>query len=333
VITVEKERVFSGMRPTGRMHLGNYLGAVQNWVRMQDTHDCIYAIVDYHAMTTPYDPEELNADARNMLIDLLASGIDPEKCMLVVQSQIPQHTELAWILGTITPLSWLERVPTYKEKADMHPDYLHLGLLGYPVLMSADILVYRATRVPVGDDQKPHVELTREIVRRFNHLFGETFPEPQARIRRETARIMSLTEPEKKMSKSLGPQSYIGIGEEPEDIRGKIMSAVTDAGPPADGQMSPGVANLFLLLECFGGDDISSEFEQQYEDRSIRYVQLKEATAEAIIESLAPIRKKRRELLENPQLLERIMERSREEAAALAEETMQDVRARIGLLR
>ncbi|MFO8060199.1 MAG: tryptophan--tRNA ligase [Bacillota bacterium] len=325
-----KKRVFSGARPTGRMHVGNYLGAVRNWVRMQDEYQCIYAVVDYHAMTTPYEAEQLNLDTGEMLVDLLASGIDPGKCTLIVQSQIPQHSELAWVLGTITPLGWLERVPTFKEKSSMHPDYVNLGLLSYPVLQAADIILYKAEAVPVGEDQRPHVELTREIVRRFNYMFGDTFPEPQVITPEETARIASLTEPDRKMSKSFGPPSYIAIGDSPEQIRDKIMKAVTDTGPSTE-EMSPGVANLFLLLRSFGDEKQHQLFAEQYRAGTIRYVDLKEATADALAEGLRPIREKRAEILQDERILEDALERGRETATALAAETMSEVRNRIGL--
>ncbi len=329
---VQKKRVFSGMRPTGRMHVGNYLGAVRNWVQMQDTYQCVYGVVDYHAMTTPYETERLCEETEEMLVDLLASGIDPTRCTLMIQSQVPQHSELAWILGTITPLGWLERVPTFKEKSGMHPDYVNLGLLSYPVLQAADIILYKAEAVPVGEDQRPHVELTREIVRRFNYMFGDTFPEPQVIIREETARIASLTEPDKKMSKSLGPSSYIAIGDTPEQIREKIMKAVTDTGPTGD-EMSPGVASLFLLLRSFGAEDQYRSFAEQYREQTIRYVDLKEATAEAVAKGLQPIREKKQELLHNEQILEDALEQGREMAIALAAETMSEVRHRVGLYK
>ncbi len=303
-----------------------------NWVKMQETHDCIYSVVDYHAITTPFKPEELRRDTRDMLVDLLATGLDPEKCALVVQSELPQHTELAWILGSITPLGWLERVPTYKEKASMHPDYLNLGLLSYPVLMASDILVYRAEAVPVGEDQLPHLELTREIVRRFNHWFGDTFPEPEAIMKKETARIMSLKEPEKKMSKSLGEDSYIGIGDDPETIHAKIKRAVTDMGPDSTA-MGPGVANLFNLLQIFGQEADYLTLYEDYETGSLRYVDLKTVTADAIIEGLRPIREKRKEIKSNPEILENALQLGHEKASAMATKTLSRVKERIGVGR
>ncbi len=312
------------------MHLGNYLGAIRNWVAMQETRDCVYGVVDYHAITTPFNPEELRSDVREMVLDLLAVGVDPDRSALIIQSQLPEHTELAWILGTITPISWLERVPTFKEKSEMHPDYLHLGLLSYPVLMAADILLYGANEVPVGDDQLPHLELTREIVRRFNHMFGETFVEPQAYFQKDSARIMSLSQPEKKMSKTLGPDSYIALGDAPDAIRKKIRKAVTDVGPSEE-SMSPGVNNLFRLLSLVGGQEEHTRLMDDYEAGTLRYVDLKDTTAEAIIAFLEPIRQRREELAADEEALDHAVQSGHELASQMARETMANVRAVLGV--
>lgn len=325
------KRVFSGMRPTGRMHLGNYLGAVRNWVRMQDEYACIYGIVDYHGITTPFEPAELNANIEEMVLDLLACGIDPERAVLMVQSDVPEHTELAWVLGALTPLGWLERVPTFKEKAAQQPDYVNLGLLGYPVLQTADIIIYKAEAVPVGQDQLPHLELAREIVRRFNHLFGHVFPEPQAIVTQETARIMSLTDPEKKMSKSLGPDSYVALADEPDVIRRKLRRAVTDVGPRPEGEMSPGVRNLFGLLELFGSEDEYRTLRRQYDDGTLRYVELKDTLAEALIRHLEPIRRRRAELEGDRAHLRSILAAGAERAREVARATVDEVRRAIGV--
>ncbi|MFO7245828.1 MAG: tryptophan--tRNA ligase [Thermaerobacter sp.] len=324
-------RVLSGMRPTGRVHLGNYLGAVRNWVRLQDEYDCFYAIVDYHGITTPFSPAELNENIEEMVVDLLACGIDPERAVVFVQSDVPEHTELAWILGAMTPLGWLERVPTFKEKAAQHPDHINLGLLGYPVLQTADIIIYKAEAVPVGEDQLPHLELAREIVRRFNHQFGPVFPEPQAIVTRETARIMSLTEPEKKMSKSLGPDSYVALADEPDEVRRKLRRAVTDVGPRPDGEMSPGVRNLFGLLEIFGSPDEYRTLRQQYDAGTLRYVELKDTLAEALIRHLEPIRLRRAELAGDRRRLRAILDAGAERARSVARATLDEVRRAIGV--
>ena len=328
-----RKRVFSGIRPTGQIHLGNYLGAIKSWIELQDRYECIYAIVDYHGMTTPYRPEEMRANVRELLIDYLAAGVDPERSILMVQSAVPEHTELAWILGTVTPISWLERVPTFKEKAEQHPDYLHLGLLSYGVLMAADIVLYKAEVVPVGEDQLPHLELTREIVRRFHHLFGvKIFPEPQALVQEDTARIMSLTEPEKKMSKSLGPRSLIALADSPEDIRDKIMKAVTDTGPRGP-EMSPGVANLFHLLKLFGTEEEYRQLRAEYDAGTLRYVNLKRTLAEAIIRALEPFRRRRAELENDPLYLDRVLRDGVRRARAIARQTMEEVKEACGLVR
>lgn len=326
-----RKRVFSGMRPTGRVHLGNYLGAVQNWVRLQDEYDCIYSIVDYHGITSPFEPDELNRNVEEMVIDLLAAGIDPERSVLMVQSDVPEHTELAWILGTITPLGWLERVPTFKAKAQEQPDYINLGLLGYPVLQTADIIIYKAEAVPVGEDQLPHLELAREIVRRFNHMFGHVFPEPQAIVGQETARIMSLSHPEKKMSKSLGPDAYIALADGPDEIRRKIRRAVTDTGPGEE--MSAGVRNLFGLLRLFGTEDEYATLRRRYDEGTLKYVELKDTLAEALIRSLAPVRERREAIAADRAAVRRVLADGAARARAIAHATLDEVRQRIGVGR
>lgn len=327
-----RQRVFSGMRPTGRMHLGNYLGAVQNWIKLSESYECIYSIVDYHGITSPFKPDELTADIEEMVIDLLAAGLDPQRVTLMVQSDVPEHTELAWILGCITPLGWLERVPTFKEKAAQQPDYVNLGLLGYPVLQAADIIIYKAEAVPVGEDQLPHLELSREIVRRFNHMFGHVFPEPQAIVNKETARIMSLTDPDKKMSKSLGPDNYIALADEPDDIRRKIRRAVTDSGGQGT-EMSPGVRNLFGLLKIFGTGDEFTTLYDKYVNGSLRYVELKDTLAEAIIRELEPFRRRRAELSGDRALIRQTLALGAERARELAARTLAEVRSVIGIGR
>src|SRR3990172_6316526 len=196
------KRVFSGIRASGQIHLGNYFGAIKNWLALQSKYDCYFAVVDYHSLTTPFVPKELKANIRNLILDYLATGVDLKKCHLIIQSFVPQHTELAWILASVTPLSWFERVPTYKEKAAEHAKELTLGLLSYPALMAADILLYQAELVPVGLDQLPHIELTNQIAQRFNHRFGQTFLPVKALVQKDGARLMSLKDPRKKMSKT-----------------------------------------------------------------------------------------------------------------------------------
>ena len=239
-------RVFSGIRPTGELHIGNYLGAMKQWIELQEKNECIFCIVDLHAITTPYESKNLQKNIFELAIAYLAAGLDPEKCILFVQSQVKEHTELAWLLGTITPLGELKRMTQFKEKSKRHPEYVNAGLLNYPLLMAADILLYQTDLVPVGKDQQQHVELAREIARKFNQKFGKTFKEPKTLLPKIGEKIMSLKNPKKKMSKTDDPEGCIGLFDEPEEIRKKIMSAVTDLGREIkyDLNKKPGISNL-----------------------------------------------------------------------------------------
>ena len=223
-------RIFSGIRPTGNIHLGNYLGAVKQWIELQETDECVFCIVDLHAIVTPYDPKELQQHIIDAASIYLAAGINPDKSIIFVQSAVKEHAELAWLLETITPMGELNRMTQYKEKSKQHKDYVNAGLLKYPVLMAADILLYKSAGVPVGKDQEQHVELARTIARKFNQKFGQVFPEPETILPKAGAKIMSLTDPKKKMSKSDEPKSYISLFDSPETITKKIMSASTDSG-------------------------------------------------------------------------------------------------------
>ncbi len=211
-------RIFSGIRPTGELHIGNYLGAIKQWLSFQKNNDCVFSIVDLHAITTPYDPEKLQKTILEETIIYLAAGLDPKKSIIFTQSKVKEHTELAWLLGTITPLGDLKRMTQFKEKSKKHPKYVNAGLLNYPILMAADILLYKTEGVPVGKDQKQHVEITREIARRFNKKFGKTFKEPRALLSKFSQKIMSLEDPTKKMSKSDGEKTYISLFDKPERI-------------------------------------------------------------------------------------------------------------------
>jgi len=226
-----KHIVFSGIQPSGQLHIGNYFGALQSWLKLQKNpdYDCIFAIVDYHALTEGQEPKELQQRIFDTAVDFLAAGLDPNKSTIMLQSLVPEHTDLAWILNCVTPIAWLERVPTFKDKAQQFKQNLNMGLLDYPVLMAADILLYKADIVPVGLDQLPHLELTREIGRAFNKRYGNFFPEPQEKIT-PTPKIMSLTDPTKKMSKSLGPKSYLALADTPELIEKKIKGMPTATG-------------------------------------------------------------------------------------------------------
>lgn len=316
------------------MHIGNYFGAVKNWVALQDTHECIYGIVDLHAITMPYDPAELRANTDRMAVELLACGIDPERTILFIQSLVPEHTELCWILGCICPYGELSRMTQFKDKSEVlkSSQFISAGLFTYPVLQAADILIYRAKYVPVGKDQEQHLELSRDIARRFNSQFKtELFPEP-APLFTETPKIMSLVDPTKKMSKSAGDRHYIGLFEEEKSIRAKIKSAVTDSGDlPADAEMSPGVANLFEILTACGKTDDAAALRSDYDAGNRQYSRLKEVTANALIEMTSALRARRDELSRDADSLTASVRKMSEKAREIARETLKDVREAAGL--
>lgn len=324
-------RIFSGIRPTGELHIGNYLGAIKQWIDLQKENECLFCIVDLHAITTPFQPENLQKNILELAIAYLAAGLDPEKCTLFVQSQIKEHVELAWILGTITPLAELKRMTQFKEKSKKHPDYVNAGLLNYPLLMAADILLYQAELVPVGVDQRQHVELTREIARRFNKKFGPVFKEPKALLPKVGEKIMSLQNPKKKMSKTDDPRGCIGLFEEPEEIKKKIMVAVTDSGKKIkyDPTRKPGISNLLVIYSLFSGKSIE-EVEGKFKDGG--YQNFKKSLAELLINSLEPFRKKRNELLTREVYIKEILEQGRKKAQVIAQSTMQGVKKKMGLI-
>lgn len=326
--TSSAQVVFSGIRPSGRLHIGNYLGAIKNWLGLQEKNQCIYAVVDYHAITTPFDPKTIGAETRDTILDYLAAGLDPKKSLIIVQSQIPEHTELAWIFGSITPLSWFERVPTYKEKMELHPKLINLGLLAYPALMAADILLYKATEVPVGQDQLPHLELTGHIARRFNSQFGNTFPEIKP-ILGEGAKILSLENPAKKMSKT-GDES-VGLTDSPEEIERKIKKAVTDSGSNIvyDPNKKPALSNLLNIYHLFSRKEIK-EIETSYQGKG--YAEFKKDLAEVIAEGLKEFRKKREKLEKDNTYVDKILHESHKEARKIASKTLGEVKEKMGLL-
>ncbi|HET9481346.1 MAG TPA: tryptophan--tRNA ligase [Candidatus Polarisedimenticolia bacterium] len=324
----QQHRVFSGIQPTGALHIGNYVGALRNWVRLQSELESFFCIVDYHAITIPYDPEEMPARVFEAAVDVLACGIDPERSTFFVQSRVPEHTELCWIFNTLTSVGALERMTQFKEKSEQFREGINAGLFNYPVLQTADILLYKADRVPVGEDQLQHLELSREIARRFNQRFGETFPEPEA-VLTKAPRLMALNDPTRKMSKSI-PGSYVSLSDDDATIRKKIGRAVTDAGLDSS-QMSPGVKNLFTLLGEFGDEATVRQFQQAYDSGSLRYSELKPAVAEAVAAALAPIRARRDELAAHPEQVCTALETGAERAGAIARRTMDEVRQRLGL--
>lgn len=325
-----KKKVYSGIRATGRLHLGNYMGAVKGMLDLQERLDCVFSVVDLHAITTPYDPKTLKQSVRDVITDYLASGLDPEKSLLEVQSRVPEHMELAYYLSTIYPVSRLEDLPTYKDKKAQHPKYVNMGLLYYPVLMAADILLYKAELVPVGIDQEPHIEVAREIARKFNSMFGETFPEPQ-RFSTQGEYVPSLTG-SGKMSKSV-EGSFITLSDSLEDINAHIAKAPTDSGQlggniPSEG----GVANLFTLIKLFESKEVFIKFVQEYRSKTIRYSEMKEVLANAIFRELKPLQDKRREFEKNPKLVDDIIAKHTEKCRERAQATIKEVKEKMGLV-
>jgi tryptophanyl-tRNA synthetase len=325
------------MRPSGQLHIGNYLGALKNWVELQkkttpqkDGAGCIFGVVDYHGITTPFIPKQISKDIKELVLDYLAAGIDPKKSIIIIQSHIPEHTELAWILGTLTPVSWLERIPTYKEKLELHPKHRNLGLLAYPVLMAADILIYKANIVPVGDDQMPHVEITNDIVKRFNQIFGKTFPFVKGIINEGMgARIKSLVDPSKKMSKT--GNEGIALTDSPDTIRQKIKTAVTDSGREIkyDEKNKPAISNLLTIYHLFSNKPID-EIERKYRGKG--YAEFKKDLAEVIIKGLKPFQETRKKYAKNPRLVEKILAEGEKKAQKIAQQTIKEVKARMGLI-
>jgi tryptophanyl-tRNA synthetase len=325
-VPVEPARIFSGIQPSGIVHLGNDLGAIRNYVRLQHEYEAIYCIVDYHALTSTHDGDLLRARTREMAASLLALGLDPDVCTLFVQSHRPEHTELAWLLATVTPVSWLERTPTYKEKRENQPDDVNHGLLTYPVLQAADIVMYKATLVPVGKDQAAHLELSREIVRAFNHRYGDTFPEPQAVF--TEAPVVLGTDGVRKMSKSIGNTIDI-LG--PEDlIRREVMSMVTDTKRIL--RTDPGrpeVCNV-CQLQRFFGDDYESLWDGERTART-GCVDMKRLLADRIVRHYEPARERYLELQSKPALVDEILAAGADRLAPMAADTMAEVRQRMGL--
>jgi len=324
--TAAPVRTFSGIQPSGVAHLGNDLGAIRNYVRLQDEFDAIYCIVDYHALTSTHDADVLRARTRDMAASLLALGLDPERCTLFVQSHRPEHTELAWLFATVTPVSWLERTPTYKEKQETQPDDVNHGLLTYPVLQAADIAMYKASVVPVGRDQAAHLELSREIVRAFNRRYGETFPEPQA-VFTDAPNVIG-TDGVRKMSKSVG--NVIEVLAAPEVIRKQVMSMVTDTERILRTQPGrPEVCNVCQLQRYFGDD-----YEDLWEgERTARTgcVDMKKVLSERIIRHYAPARERYLELMAHPAEVDGILEAAADKLAPMAASTIDEVRHRMGL--
>ncbi|MDN5331917.1 MAG: tryptophanyl-tRNA synthetase [Tepidanaerobacteraceae bacterium] len=327
-----KKRIFSGAQPSGYVTLGNYLGAIKNWVELQEEYDCIYCIVDLHALTVRQDPQVFRERCYSFLAQYLACGLDPEKNVIYFQSHISAHAELAWILNCYTYVGELSRMTQFKEKARKHKDNINAGLFTYPVLMAADILLFKTDLVPVGEDQKQHIELTRDIAVRFNNLYGEVFKIPEAYIPKVGARIMSLQEPTKKMSKSdENENSYILVLDSPDLIMKKFKKAVTDSEAVVryDEAAKPGISNLMNIYAAMTGRSFE-EIEREFEGQG--YGAFKKAVAEAVIEGLKPIREKYEELMADKGYLESVIKNGAARAENIASETLKEVYDRIGLV-
>ena len=325
-----RERVFSGIAPSGTPTLGNYIGAIRNWVAEQDIYDNIFCVVDLHAITVPQDPAELRANTRQLAALLFASGIDPKRSVLFVQSHVSAHAELAWILNCVTPTGWLNRMTQFKVKAGEDRESVSAGLYVYPVLMAADILLYQTDVVPVGDDQVQHVELTRDIANTFNFRFGETFVEPKARIREVGARIMALDDPAKKMSKSGVEGSYISLIDPPATIRKKIARATTDSERTiVFDENRPGIFNLLTIYQALGGET-REQIESEFAGKG--YKEFKAALADRIVATLEPVQQRYAEITADPAELDRLLAQGAEQVRPRAEAMLKLAKERVGLL-
>jgi len=326
-----KKKVFSGVQPSGNLHIGNYLGAIRNWVEVQGQYENVFCVVNAHAITVPQEPAVLHAKTREVAAIYMACGIDPEESVVFVQSHVPAHFELTWMLNGITPMGWLNRMTQFKEKAGEERESVSTGLFDYPVLMASDILLYDADLVPVGSDQTQHIELTRDIAQRFNYLFGDTFKLPQALVRETGARIMALDEPTKKMSKSSeSPMGAVDLLDTPDAIKRKIMRAVTDPlrGIAFDPERH-GLFNLLTIYQLLSGssrDQIESHFEGK------GYAELKRELVDLVVESLRPIQECYAQIMAEPQYLEDVLARGAERASVISEAKLRQAKEHMGLL-
>jgi tryptophanyl-tRNA synthetase len=326
--------VLSCIQPTGEMHLGNYFGAVANWVELQQQYKCIYGVVDYHAMTMPYDISKLRTNVWDLITNLMAVGVNAEN--LFVQSLVPEHTELCWILNCFSSYGQMQRMTQFKDKTNQleekgGDEFISMGLFGYPVLQAADILIYKADYVPVGKDQEQHLELSRDIAQRFNHFTKkEYFVHPEA-LFTETPKIKSTADPARKMSKSAGEKHYISLFSDEQVIRKQIKSAVTDTGAATEG-MSEGVLNLFELIKACGNLDAYNSLMDNYKSGSLKYSELKEVTADVLITMLKPIQERKLELNQDKKKIKDQVRASSEEIRKIAQTTLREVKELVGLL-
>ncbi len=323
------KRVFSGVQPTNNLHLGNYLGAIKNWVELQNSYDAFYCVVDLHAITVKQDPKELRQNVLNVAKTYLALGVDPDKSTIFVQSHVPQHTELAWVLNTVAKVSELERMTQFKDKAKDHKENINMGLFDYPVLMASDILLYSPEVVPVGEDQKQHVELTRDLAERFNSLFGKTFVVPEPLIKKEGARIMGLDDPTKKMSKSAtSANNYIALLDSPEVVAKKISRAVTDSGTTIEsGADRPALTNLLTIYSLLSNQSIK-EIEKEYTGKG--YADFKKGLSGVVVEFITEFQNKFNALDDNK--VKKILEDGAKKARVVTEKKMEEVKTKMGLI-
>lgn len=326
-----KKRVLSGIRATGRLHLGNYLGAVKGMLALQENpeYETFYMVADLHTLTTPYEPKNLRQDVREVILDYLAAGLDPEKSTIFVQSRVPEHVELAYLFSTVVSIARMQHLPTYKDKVKQYPQHNTMALLYYPVLMAADILIYKADAVPVGVDQEPHLEVTREIARKVNSEFGTDFPEPK-RFETEGGYVPSLTG-EGKMAKTVYGSS-IFLTDSLEEIKQKLSKTPTDSGK---GEVVPekgGVAALLALVELFEGKDKRKKYEERYLREGIRYSELKEGLAGAIYKEIEPIQRRRKTFEDNPTLVDEILKEGAERARKVARVVLDETKKAMGLI-
>ena len=325
----QKKRIFSGMQPSGVITLGNYLGALKNWTKLQDEYDCLYCIVDMHAITVRQDPVKLRKQARDLLVQYLAVGLDPEKNIIYYQSHVPQHAELAWILNCYTYMGELNRMTQFKDKCAKHADNINAGLFTYPSLMAADILLYQTDLVPVGEDQRQHLELTRDIAQRFNGIYGDVFKVPDAYIGKVGARVMALQEPTKKMSKSDENQNnIITLMDDPKVIMNKMKRAMTDSDTEVRfAEEKPGISNLLNIYCAVTGKTIA---EAEKEFAGVGYGTFKTAVGEAVVAELEPVQKRVKELEANKDYLDAIIKSGAEKASRLADRTLTKVQKKVG---
>jgi tryptophanyl-tRNA synthetase len=329
------KRVLSCVQPTGDLHLGNYFGAVKNWVALQENHSCIYGVVDYHSMTMPYKADVLRENTWKMVFYLLACGIKPEN--LFIQSLVPEHTELCWMLGCVTSYGQMTRMTQFKDKSDLVGEkdseaFVSGGLFYYPVLQAADILIYKADYVPIGKDQEQHIELSRNIAQRFNYQFGKEYFKHPEYLYTEVPKVLSLADPNKKMSKSLGEKHYINLFGDEDRVRKQVKSAVTDSGDTPEGEMSPGVNNLFTLLKACGNMEAYHNLMDDYNNKSLQYGTLKSEVADTLVELIRPFRDNLAALNANKRAIKSQIQDSSAEIRKIAQQTSREVKEIMGIM-